>query len=207
MMTAADSGFKALFSQVLTSVSNLTLKLDPLSRARLRVLEGISVRFDILTPPRVEPRPLTIRVSNEQLLVVARDADKPNAIVTGQVPDILALLADPASSSRVTIEGDEQVLADLSELLKHFEPDLAGPMGEILGSQAADNLVGMAEAAIAALRSTAESLGTLARDGARSHYLGNTDLADMLELMEDLQLRVDRLGARVRDLESIPGAG
>jgi ubiquinone biosynthesis protein UbiJ len=163
------------------------------------------VRFDILTPGSAEPYPQTIRVSDGQLRVEARAARKPNAIVTGRVPDILALLADSTSSSRVMIEGDENVLTDLTELLKHFEPDLAGPMSGILGSQVADTFVGLAEAAMAALKSTAESLSSVARDGTRSRYLVNSDLDCMLESLEDLQLRVDRLGARVRVVESNRG--
>jgi hypothetical protein len=80
-------------------------------------------------------------------------------------------------------------------------------MGEILGTRAADNLVGIAEAAIAALKSTAESLGAVARHGAQARYLGNPEFARMLGLLEELQLRVDRLGARVRDIEASHGIG
>ena len=137
----------------------------------------------------------------------ASSEDRPNVIVTGPAGDLLALLSNRDTSSSVTIDGDEQVLADLVTLLKHFEPDLAGPMAELLGTQAADNLVGIAEAAIAALKSTAESLGAVARQGAQTRYLGNSEFDQMLERLEELQLRVDRLGARVGDIQSRQDAG
>lgn len=214
--SATRSGLEELFSQALTSIGNLTLKLDPLSQARLDALEGICVRFEVVTPDREDLLITVVRVCDGQLVVATLGShdrtedssdDKPNAIVTGPAGDLLALLSNRGTSSRVTIDGDEQVLADLATLLKHFEPDLAGPMGEILGTQAADNLVGIAEAAIAALKSTAESLGAVARQGAQARYLGNPEFDQMLGRLEELQLRVDRLGARVRDIESSQGTG
>ena len=81
---------------------------------------------------------------------------------------------------------------------------MAEPLSRLLGPQAADNLLGIAEAGIAVLKSAAESLGSAARDGARTEWLGEPDFEDLQNRTDEMQLRLDRLTARLEQLENPP---
>jgi len=191
-----------LLTGMLSSVGNAALKLDPTSSVRLRALEGKSLRLEIIPPGSDAPRPLTLISRDAELEWEATRTDQPNVILTGTLPDILALLANPEAANSVRIEGDEVVLADFGAVLSHFEPDLAGPMTDVIGPQLADNLIGLAEAGIAVLKSAAESIGQTAREGARANYLADAEFSTMLDRLDSVRLRIDRLSARVGLLES-----
>lgn len=202
MTTATSSGrsptpLEDLVTGFLTSVGNVTLKLDPSSQVRLAPLEGRSLRLNIVGPTGPPSRTLTLCVHGGELEWVSGEVDKPNAILTGTLPDLAAVLLDPDSGPGVGIEGDETLLREFGALLTAFEPDLAGPIGDVLGQRAADDLIGFAEAGIALLKSAAETLGNSARESAREGWVGDEDFGQALERMEGLQLRVDRLAARI----------
>jgi ubiquinone biosynthesis protein UbiJ len=207
-VTTAGNPIEELLASLATTVSNATLGLDPSSAARLAALEGKCLRLEIEGPGRAGALTNTLLVRGGTLEWCSdHDAHRPNVIVTGPLPDIAALLLDGASRTdgRVTIDGDETLLADFGGLLKHFEPDLAAPVGQVLGRELADNLVGLAEAGIAFVRSAGETLEASIRDSARAAYLGDDDFALLLEQMDELRLRTDRLRERVHRLESAHG--
>jgi ubiquinone biosynthesis protein UbiJ len=200
MATSSDGGFstlEALFTGFLTSVGHATLKLDPTSDIRLAALEGKSLRLNVVGPGGSGPGTLTLRVSDGELEWLTGETVRPNAILTGTLPDIVALLLGPDSGPGVTIEGDEAVLSEFGKLLTAFEPDLAGPIGNVLGQRAADDLIGLAEAGIALLKSAAETIGGSARESARAGWVADEDFDRALDRIQGLQLRVDRLAARV----------
>jgi len=193
---------EAMFTRILGSAGNLALRLDPLSAARLEALDGRTLRFEIATPGRTEPRILTLSVNDGQIQWLARSTDQPNVIVSGSLPAIAGLLANPEATTDVFIDGDESILTEFGDLLKRFEPDLAGPVSELVGTELADDLIGMAEAGIAFLRSASESVTRAAAESARDSYLGGEELDAMLNELDALRLRTDRLAARVGLLES-----
>lgn len=200
MSTASDrapSPLEDLFTGFLTSVGHATLKLDPASDVRLATLEGKSLRLNVTGPGGSGPPTLTLRVSDGELEWLTGATVRPNVILTGTLPDIVALLIGPDSGPGVTIEGDEAVLSEFGTLLTEFEPDLAGPIGDVLGQRAADDLIGLAEAGIALLKSAAETIGGSARESARAGWVADEDFDRALDQMQGLQLRVDRLAARV----------
>ena len=77
----------------------------------------------------------------------------------------------PASNAEVRIEGDEAVLQSIAALFRDLQPDPAEPLARTIGRDAADNLVGAAEAGFAFLRSAAESLAAGARKEAQDAWL------------------------------------
>jgi ubiquinone biosynthesis protein UbiJ len=177
------------------------LDLDPLSAARLADLEGIRLRFDIMPPLGGDPRPLTLEVSDARLRWRAGPGRTPNVIIAGRLPAIARLLADPDATTDVTISGDETVLARVRDLTRHFEPDLGGPLGRVVGSELADELLGLAEAGIAFIRSAAETVSSASTATAREHYLDSSEFGALLDRLDALTLRADRLEARVSLLE------
>jgi ubiquinone biosynthesis protein UbiJ len=109
------------------------------------------------------------------------------------------------AGSTLTFEGDEAVLAELTGILTNFEPDLAEPLTTFLGADVADNLVGVAETAFASLRSVLQGLGNAAQDTAGRSYVNSPNLSTLLNGLDDLQLRIDRLTAKVHAAEQRRG--
>ncbi len=233
------SGLESVVADLLGTLSNAGLQLDPLSQARLRALEGHRVWFDISLPTALTAQnlTLTIAVGNPDPGLVgnpdpgpagpgaggpdlagSRPADRrleftagchgqPNAIVRGAMPALFAWLtgSDDAGST-LTFEGDEAVLAELTGILTNFEPDLAEPLTTFLGADAADNLISVAETAFASLRSVLQGLGNAVQDTAGRSYVNSPNLSTLLNGLDDLQLRIDRLAAKVHAADQRRGA-
>jgi len=191
-----------LLARVLSDLGNAALGLDPLSRARLGALAGRCVRIDVVPPGVGEPRPLTVFITDSGLTCRAGRDPAPHVILTGTLPDIARRLSGTGGSVR--IEGDEAVLTALADLFTGLQPDLATPLANLIGRELADNLVGLAEAGFALLRSAAESVTTTARRDAAGAFVNQDGFEHLLIRMEALRLRVDRLDARTRRLEAAP---
>ncbi len=204
-MTLPPTPLEEGLARLLGELTSQTLKLDPASHPRLEALAGTRIRFDLLPPalpgvPSPGPRPMLLTVHPDGLDLRPDDGQQAHAVVRGTLPEIAAgVFGGPAGSGKgLRIEGDEAALQSVSALFRDLEPDLAGPLSGLLGREAADNLLGAAEAGLAFLRSAAESVGAGLRQEARSAWVSEDSFNALLERSEDLSLRVDRLAARVR---------
>ena len=218
------SGLESLLADLLSTLSNASLQLDPLSQARLRELEGRSVWFDITLPTVMagqnltftlsirspgpgdtrlaDTRPADTRPADTQLEFTPDKIGQPNAIVRGTIPAVVAWLTDsPDAADTLTFEGDEAVLAALTGILTNFEPDLTDPLTTFLGADAAESLLGVAETATATFRSLLEGLANAAQETAGRSYVNGPNLSTLLNGLDALQLRIDRLAAKVRAAE------
>lgn len=195
------SGVDALTAELLATLSNATLKLDPLTEPRLRQIEGQSVRFEVSLPGTAEPLCLLMTINKASLQFTADDDRAVHAIVQGGLSSLLAWLSGRRPDD-IQFSGDELLLERLSDILAKFEPDLADPLGRLIGTEAATGLVGFAEAAIAAGRSALEAASNAAAQSAREQYAENREFNDAVELLEAVQLKVDRLKARATRLET-----
>lgn len=195
------SGVDSLTAELLATLSNATLKLDPLTEPRLRQIEGQSVRFEVSTPGAAEPLCLLMTINKASLQFTADDGRAVHAIVQGGPSSLLAWLSGRRPDN-VQFGGDELLLERLSDILAKFEPDLADPLGRLIGTEAATELVGFAEAAFAAGRSALQAASNAAAQSAREQYAEEREFDDAVELLEALQLKVDRLNARATRLES-----
>ncbi|NBC23025.1 MAG: hypothetical protein GVY21_06075 [Gammaproteobacteria bacterium] len=203
------AGPEAVLADLLADLVNRSLALDPASRARLENLEGSRVQITAELP--FGPRDLTLTVSGGRLRCFARSDDAPHAVVRGRPQDLAAwLLGSSANAARssagargstgagqVTIDGDTTVLGELSGVLREFRPDLEQPLSQVLGANAARTALGTAELALASLRSALEGAGRTARAGAAETFVDRRQTDRLLDELDDLRLRVDRLGARV----------
>jgi ubiquinone biosynthesis protein UbiJ len=214
-MSRSPSPLESLLVRVTGEISSQTLKLDPASYPRLEALAGTRIRFDVL-PPRVpglaskntEPRTVLLEVLPDALQLQLGSDEQAHAVVRGALPDIArALLAPsaatgkPAATSAAQIAGDEAALQAVAGLFRDLQPDLAEPLARVIGRDAADNLVGAAEAGVAFLRSAAESLAGGARKEAGQAWVTDQAQSSLMDRLDDLKLRVDRLDARTRIAE------
>ncbi len=214
------SPLESLLVRVAGEVSSQTLKLDPASHPRLQALAGTRIRFEVLPPdlpglPGVarEPRTLLLSVEPDALQLEAGSDAEAHAVVSGTLPDIArsffgsAAESDkPTNETLLRIDGDEAALQAVATLFRELEPDLAEPLSKVLGREAADNLIGAAEAGLAFLRSAAESLASGARQEATKAWVSDQAQSALMDRLDDLRLRVDRLDARVSLAESRPAS-
>lgn len=215
-MSTSSSPLESLLARLAGEIGSQTLKLDPTSYPRLESLAGTRVRFDIL-PPSVpgfsgstaDPRSLLLVVQPEALLLEAGSIGDAHAVVTGTLPDIARIFFGPAAATDrtlntagVRIDGDEAALQAVASLFRDLQPDLAEPLGRVIGRDAADELIGAAEAGFAFLRSAAESLASGARKQAENAWVTDRARSSLMDRLDDLRLRIDRLDARVRLAEA-----
>ncbi len=193
-----SAGPDAVLADLLGDLANRGLALDPTSRARLTALEGRVVLVTIELP--LAARELFITVDRGRLRLLTRAGEAPNAAVRGRPPDLLAWLAGAAGPG-VEIEGDTTVLGELAAVLRNYRPDLERPLAGIVGGDAARTAIGSVELALSGLRSAFEGTRHTARAGAARAFVDRRQLDRLLDELDDLQLRVDRLGARVAAVE------
>lgn len=203
----AQPGLDAVLADLLGDAANAGLELDPASRARLAALEGREVRLVAELPLPLGTRELSLAVRAGRLRCFARGSERPDVVVRGTGPDLAAWLLRPggngprAAGSRLQIDGDGTVLAELEALLRGFRPDPAPVLGRLLGDELADAALGTAELAFAALRSALAGAGQALRHGAADIFVDRERAAGFLDELDDLRLRVDRLQARVEARE------
>lgn len=213
-MSANPSPLESALARLLGGIGNQTLKLDPASHPRLIDLAGTCVRFDVIPPSLTtaeapEPRSITLRVRPDGLDLNAGNLDQPHVVVTGTLPEIarsffsaeISQKVGPDRSSRLRIDGDEAVLQNVADLFKALQPDLAEPFSGLVGREVADGLVGLAEAGMAFLKSAAESVTAGARADATATWVDDAAFQNLMDRLDDLRLRADRLDARIQIFE------
>lgn len=211
---SSSGGFstvETLFTDVLAELANASLNLDPSSAARLSRLDGRSIRIIAEFPPPLSVRHFTLRIENARMRLYPYDIADPNVIIRGPIPDLARWLQTGGPDDtgrpqgrrqgrpqgRLRIDGDAAVLQEVGEMFSSFAPDLTGPLTGIIGADAADNLLGIGELAVAGLRSALEGVGGSLRQSASERFVNRPQLDQLLDSIDDMRLRIDRLAARV----------
>lgn len=195
---------ESLFAEFVNTLTNATLSLDPLSGARLQALQGRCVHL-VIQLPAVADRTFSLLVNDGKLEIAPYPVPEPNAIARGTLVDLLGWVAGGAGTSgTISFEGDETVLQELSDIFRRYRPDLSEPVAGLLGSEVAENLLNVAEGAIAALRSAAQGAGSALQRGTAQRYVTRTSMNAFLDVLDDTRARVDRLAQRVQAEESRP---
>ena len=202
-MTGPRRGLDSVLADALAALANASLDLDPASRSRLAGLEGRQIQVTALLPPPLGERHFALAVTAARLRFHLHAPERPNVVVRGTAPDLLAWLAagEGAAAARLGIDGDETALAELGAALKAFRPDLGGPLSHLVGEELAQAALGAAELALAVTRSALEGAGLTVRDEAARVFVDRTRMERFLDELDDLRLRVDRLDARVQAQE------
>lgn len=122
--------FEALFCETVESLLNRLLRLDPDSQKILEPLAGKTIRIE-LKPPGLS----FILAPTEKEIYILRRGGESDVVLRGSPLGFLRLLRseDPRGelfAGAVEVEGDLEVAQKLQRLLRHFEIDWEGLLGE-----------------------------------------------------------------------------
>lgn len=192
------------------SAINRAIQTDVLAAAELAALEGKSFAIECIKPPLS----LSLEAGAEGVDLIPGSDEDASVVLRGDLPALVSLAYSVArdksdfSSSGVEIRGDVGALLLLSRTLSRLEIDwedlLAKFIGEIparfvfLGKSRLENSKPLIKEKVSEVSASflAERVG-VARAG-QSHQLR--------EDLRQLQYRIDRVQARIRDIESVKNA-
>jgi ubiquinone biosynthesis protein UbiJ len=189
--------FGAALADIATGISRQALQSDPQLLARLGSLQGNTVELQCTLPPGT----WHVSIDAEGLSVQSGPAVAPQAVVRGTLTSLIAWLLPGGNTSGLEVSGDNTLLLELADMLKGFSPDLAVPLSDLLGAELANSLVGGAEAGIQALQSLLAGAGRGVQTQAGRQFVQQSQLDAFLDGVDALRLRVDRLDARIREVE------
>ncbi len=198
-MTSPGRGLESLLTDALAELANRSLDLDPSHRARLSALEGRQIQITATLPPPLTERHFALAVTGGRLRFFPHPPERPNVIVRGSPPNLMARLVggESAAATGLSIDGDETVLAELAAALTAYRPDFGGPLGSLLGRELAQAALGAAELALSTAHSVLQAAGHTAKQEAARSFVDRRQAERFLDELSDLRLRVDRLAARV----------
>lgn len=194
---AGAGGLDAFVTDGVAELINRTLALDPANASRLSALEGRRLQLSSAFPAPLGQRDLTITVRAGALRLIPRPEPEPHVIVQAAPAELAAWITSRGARGSVRIDGDSAVLQELTALLRDFHPDLAAPLAALLGPEQASRALGGLELAFAGVRSLFQGAGYSVRDGAVQTFVDRPAANRLLDDIQDLRLRVERLGARV----------
>jgi len=200
-------GLAALFTDFLAQLANASLRLDPASVSRLGALNGQSVRLEVIMPGQVAPSPFTLVINDGRIDLHPLERPRPNVIARGRLQDFMAWFAAPEKATRMTVDGDEALLQEIAGIFRRFRPALPAQLNDLMGGPLTDSMLSIAEAALAALRSAADGVGSTARQELTRRYVSSSQMGELLDQLDELRLRADRLAARVGAQEARAGVG
>lgn len=189
--------FEDTLAVLTTNLAQAGLGLDPTMRSRLAALDGRSIAITSTLPPLR----LWLVVDSGQIAVRSDHTGKANVAVSGTGLELATWLAAPHRIDNITIEGDETVLLEVTSVLREFEPDLLRPFTDLFGARTAERLLGGAELAVSAIRSAAQGVGHAIEQTAAAQFVTREDTSALLDVLDDLRLRIDRLAARIKAAE------
>ena len=196
MSAAANPIFNTL-SMLANELSRRALDTDPAMSEQLRAMADRTVELHVKSPAIT----MHLRVRSDAIEVFPGPTERPDAIVSGDMTSLIGWLLPGDSRGQVLIEGDEQLLHKLQQVLRSFRPDPGEPLANLFGEQAASTLLGTAEMGLSGLKSVLEGLGRSASEQASQRFMARQGLEPLLQGIDELRLRVDRLAAGIAQLE------
>ncbi|WP_305856196.1 ubiquinone biosynthesis accessory factor UbiJ [Balneatrix alpica] len=202
--------FRPLRSALLATLEarlNSLLSRDPWLLQRLPELADRCIELQL----QEWPEPLYLRLLEQSLRLQLEAPEQVDARVQANLSQLLARLADPSqplAGSGIQIDGDHQLLQQIQRLYQGFDPDWEGWLAEHLGDIPA-HLIGKA---LQQQRTwLARSRGELHAD--LREYLQEEsgllptpiEVEDWIEDIRQARLHLDRLEARLQQLEQQQG--
>jgi len=203
--------FKPIAGRALEIALDRLLALDPALRNELSVLEGRRIQLTMEAPSLA----MELSVRDGRLYVGPANPDsagarsEPDLAVHGTLGGLLAQLPflrprTGAPAGKIKIAGDAELARQLQRLTERYDPDWNLPFtdmfGDVLGVQ-------LASGVRAALRTGRAGATQLARQGAEflteesRDVIGRAELDAHLDDVDALRDRVERLAARMQNLE------
>ncbi|MEM7220323.1 MAG: SCP2 sterol-binding domain-containing protein [Pseudomonadota bacterium] len=198
----SPSPLASLAAQVLEAAFSAALAageaLTPEARAELDALAGKRVLLDVERP--AARLLLVFEADTVRVFANLAASEPPDTILRGALADLGAALLGRAGD--VTIEGDERTLLTLQNALRAAGPELLRPLERFGRQPLISDLLGHAELALGALQGAASDTAA----AAGRQFAGANDLDQFARRLEDLQLDVDRLHARLDRLTRPPAS-
>ena len=189
--------FGMALADMATRITRQAVQADPLLSARLLNLQGNTVELQC-TLPQVTWH---IHIEDGSLRTQAGPAAAPQAVVRGSLAALSSWLLPGASMEGVEVSGDNTLLLELADILRDFSPDPTAGFNNLFGNELATTLMGGAEAGLQALQSLLKGAGQTVQDQATSQFVQQPQLSAFLDGVDQLRLQVDRLAARIAELE------
>ena len=189
-----------LLANLANAVTERALASDPATRARLASLAGKSIEIDCTAPPMQ----WTLHVEAAALRIASGPCSEPAAIVRGNALQLSSWLL-PGTGQGVHVEGDALLLTQLREVFTEFAPDIAEPLSRIVGAGTADTLIGTVEMGLKSLSGALAGVRDEARHRSSNLFVQQGEFDRLLDGIDTLRLRVDRLAARVKREEDRQG--
>ncbi len=190
--------FGMALADIATRVGRQAVQADPQLSARLRQLQGNVIELQCTLPAAT----WHILIEADGLRTQAGPAAAPHAIVRGTLAALSGWLLPGANPDGVEVSGDHTLLIELTDILKDFSPDLNAPFSALFGPELGANLLGGAEAGLQALQSLFKGASETVQQQATRQFVQQPQLAGFLDGVDQLRLQVDRLAARIQELES-----
>ena len=205
-VSSAFDAFKPIAGRALEAALNRLLALDPETRTALSALEGRRIQLTMEAPALALE--LTVREGLFAIGPVSADHE-PDLAVRSTLGGLLAQLPflrpDAGGGvGKLKIAGDADLARQLQRLAERYDPDWNLPFtdlfGEVLGVQIANGVR-------TALRTGRDGAARLARHGAEflteesRDVIGRAELDSHLDDVDALRDRVERMAARMRDMQ------
>ncbi len=179
-----------------TSISNKALNTDPDLREKLSELDGRTVEIECTAPAVVGH----FNVSGGKLLFATGSAEQPHVRVKGSANNLIKWLSQREPEDLI-IDGDHNVLLEFLNLAQTFDPDVENTLATILGRDLASRAAGTAELGLRGLQSIVQGVGSSIQDSTSSRFVKKDEFDTLLDGIDELRLRVDRLSANLRQRE------
>ena len=188
--------FENALSQLFNVVADRAVQSDPEFAARLDRLDGRIVQIRC-TDPQITWH---LRIESSSIRFLPGSTDRPHVIVSGKLFE-LARWFSGDSSVDVRIDGDDSTLIELLQTLSTYDPEFVGAVSQVIGKQATQEILRVAEMGLRGFQSLAQGVGESLKGQAAQRYVSEEDLEPLLSGIDELRLRVDRLSARVHQQE------
>lgn len=193
-----------LFS-VLENAINQTLKLDPDTQKRLKVLQGKIIKI-VITDWGME---IYVAPKPDKIYLYADWTTPADATIRGSLSGLFCVAAKGASGvslfeQGVQVEGDIELGEQLREMIRQLDLDWEGCLAKILGDSVTHAISWRAKKVVAASKQTTANLANQYRDywQFEKNYLPSAEpIEAFYQEIHQLTEDVDRAEARLSRLE------
>ncbi|MCG8672157.1 MAG: SCP2 sterol-binding domain-containing protein [Pseudomonadales bacterium] len=191
----------------LEAALNRALSYAPATKMRLKRLAGKSLGLK-LRNPMVE---MTILIERKGVRVLSHLEENPNAVIEGSFFTVMRNLAKETSTgqwlaSGVKLEGDVELIQQLSTILAEQDFDVEELLSELFGDIAAHQITRATRGAFSFLKKAGKALieesGVLLNNSEGTTLVEKQEAQSLFEQVDTLRDDYDRLEARWNQIEA-----
>jgi len=189
--------FGALLADIATRISDYAITSDPTLSAKLKQLSGNSLELQCTGPAFI----WHLKIGDGTLRAHSGPAEAPQAVIKGSLAALTSWVLPGQAGSELEFSGDSSLLMELAEIFADFSPDLSAPLNQIIGPTMTNNILNGAQVGLQILKGLGSSASETMQAKVTSGLIKRSELEDFLDSVDAMRLRVDRLAARIHNLE------